>query len=129
MKALRLAAIALMAGSLAIGAGGCNTLASIVPAVGNSAVVNSSLDEVGMIEGEAAYNVALHSYNVAKRKGWVSPALKARARPLIVKAAATRKALYRAYDAGNAADLDAQIVALKGLAADIQALVPKRAPA
>lgn len=120
----RLLALAL-ACALAMPLAGCQTIAKIVPAVGTHAVATSTLDDRALAEAEAAYNVVIHAYNVARRGGHVPVAFhQTRVRPMIVKAHAARKAAEAAYDLGNASDLASQLAAFKEVTAQIKTLTP-----
>lgn len=123
MKLLRSAALAVALLAIPV-TGGCAVVAKLAPAVGTKSVAASTLDDRALAEAESAYNVVLHTYNVARAGGHITPAQHAKVRPWIVKARAVRKAAEAAYDAGNASDLNTQLAALKAALAQIKTLTP-----
>lgn len=109
--------------------GGC---ASIQPALAVVSAATSSaplgdritMDERGMYAVEALYNVPAQAYVTADQHHLVTPALRARVRPLLQRARAAVLACRTAYHVGDATSWGARVSDLQQLKAQVMSLLP-----
>lgn len=113
--ALALAVAPLMAG--------CETLQGA--ATGAPIAGATVFDEKALYAAEAAYNVPAHAYVTADANGLLTPALKARLKPLLFKAYDALHLARSAYMAGDARGFQAQAKAVAEFANQANALIPR----
>lgn len=110
---------------------GCQTFGQTIghalPPVGTSVAASTALDEKAWYAAEATYNVAATAYLEAVEAGLVTPALKARVKPLLAQAYEALKGVRAAYHAGNAASFGAQVAEVTRLTTAVRTLLPKKA--
>ena len=99
----------------------CSNGQTINPAA--STLAATALDDKAMYAAEALYNVPADAYVVADNNGKLSPAIKEKAKLLLIKAYAVLEATRAAYKAGNATEFAAQDNNLSKLSEAIKALV------
>lgn len=101
-------------------ASACTTLAEGGPVAGATVI-----DEQAMYAAEVAYNVPAHAYVTADANGLLTPEIKAQVKPLLLDAYKALQLARAAYAAGNASGFAEQVAAVKNLASQASALIPK----
>lgn len=84
----------------------------------------TGVDEQLLFAAETAYNVPAHAYVTADAAGQLSPAIKARVRPILIQAYARLQDARRLYALGNASDFSTAAREAIGLANSAKALLP-----
>lgn len=82
------------------------------------------LDEKALYGAETAYNVPANAYVTLDANGQLSPAIKAKARPMLINAFAALKLARTAYAAGNACGFQDAIKNAMSFASQAKAFLP-----
>lgn len=92
------------------------------PALAGSLVI----DEKALYAAEALYNVPTHAYVTANANKQLSPALKARIKPLLQRAYVSLKLARAAYAVGDANGFNCQYAAVLNFANQAKAILPAK---
>lgn len=84
----------------------------------------TNMDEKAMYAAEALYNVPAQAYVSANSNGLLSAPVKAKVKPLMVKAYDVLLTVRSAYKLGDAAGFSQRYGALKTLSSQVKALLP-----
>jgi hypothetical protein len=117
-------ALALAAGLSACA--GAGTLATAVSAATSTEPIGDkfTMDERGLYAMEALYNVPAAAYRSAVERKVMTPAIRARVRPILLEMRRYRDAARQAKKAGDAAGWNARIRELLRLKSQVEALLP-----
>ncbi len=94
------------------------------PSAGSGLTGATLIDEKLLVAAETAYNVPAHAYVTADGNKQLSPALKARVKPLLQSAYRALKLARASYAVGDASGFNRQFAALKSFANQAKALLP-----
>lgn len=123
----KLLMLPLLAASLLLSAcAGIGTAATVFQAATSSAPLGDRIvmDERGLYAMEALYNVPANLYRTAVQRRLMTPAIRARTRPILLQMRGIRNAARTAYRLGDATSWHARVAELQQLKRDVTALLP-----
>ena len=117
--------LAMALATISLGTSGCTALAGVQLVTQSAPLAgNTVLDEKAWYAAEALYNVPAQAYLSANKNGLLSPAVKAKVKPILLSAYQVLKAARQAYKVGDAEGFGARVAELRALSNQAKALLP-----